>query len=321
MDFSVVIPLYNKTSHIHRTINSVLSQTHPNFEIIVVDDGSTDNGVEIVSSIQDERIRIIHQQNAGVSMARNRGIQEAKYDVIAFLDADDEWLPNFLEEIGELYREYPECGIYATFYKIILSNGTVECQALKGAHRRSRRGIIKDIFTTYHNYFPFTSSSVMVPKDVLEKVGGFPSGIKFGEDRITWIKIALSSPIAFSSSIQSIYHMDASNRACDTISLTKETALQKFLRLKLDDVTLSDKVKHGLKDYYVAELVNSAKFAIVNGYPDYARPFIRKAYGYRIYPLQLFFWTFCSLIPKHLFQKLFEARNFLRRENDHEASV
>ena len=88
---SVVIPLYNKEKYIKRAIESVLNQTFQKFEIIVVNDGSTDKSAEIVQNIKDPRIRLINQKNAGVSAARNRGIQEAKYEYIAFLDADDFW--------------------------------------------------------------------------------------------------------------------------------------------------------------------------------------------------------------------------------------
>jgi len=89
--FSVVIPLYNKERSVKNTIESVLNQTFQDFEVIVVNDGSTDNSLEVVKSFNDERIRIINQKNSGVSSARNRGIKEAKYEWIAFLDADDLW--------------------------------------------------------------------------------------------------------------------------------------------------------------------------------------------------------------------------------------
>ena len=92
--FSVVIPLYNKELSIINTIQSVLDQTFQNFEIVVVNDGSTDRSVEMVEQFNDPRIRIINKSNGGVSSARNRGIQEAKYELVAFLDADDFWEQN-----------------------------------------------------------------------------------------------------------------------------------------------------------------------------------------------------------------------------------
>ena len=102
---SVVIPLYNKEKQVAHTLQSVLRQTFQDFEIVIVDDGSTDHSVEEVEKVRDTRIRLVHQQNAGVSAARNRGISEAKYDLIAFLDADDEWKPEYLETQYGLYQK------------------------------------------------------------------------------------------------------------------------------------------------------------------------------------------------------------------------
>ena len=99
--FTVIIPLYNKEPYIKRALETVLNQTYDNFEMIIIDDGSTDEGVRIVSSIQDTRIKVFSQINSGVSAARNRGALLAKNQYLAFLDADDTWEPNFLQEISE----------------------------------------------------------------------------------------------------------------------------------------------------------------------------------------------------------------------------
>ena len=95
--FSVVIPLYNKEETISETIHSVLSQTFDNFEVIVVNDGSRDNGPSVVGKIQDRRIIMVHQENAGVSAARNKGTEIALGEYIAFLDGDDKWKKNHLD--------------------------------------------------------------------------------------------------------------------------------------------------------------------------------------------------------------------------------
>lgn len=100
---SVIIPLYNKAHTIVNTLNTVLNQTYQNFEIIIVNDGSTDNGIEVIKqNFNDSRIRIINQSNAGVSAARNRGIQESHGTWISFLDADDEWMPDYLETVAQI---------------------------------------------------------------------------------------------------------------------------------------------------------------------------------------------------------------------------
>jgi glycosyltransferase involved in cell wall biosynthesis len=100
--FSVVIPLYNKEKIITRTIESVIHQTKQNFEIIVIDDGSTDGSARRVRELQCDRIHLIQQPNGGIGPARNRGVQESRYEYIVFLDADDAFLPDHLEEIQKI---------------------------------------------------------------------------------------------------------------------------------------------------------------------------------------------------------------------------
>src|SRR5690606_6751565 len=115
--FSVVIPLYNKELSVRNTINSVLDQTFKEFEIVIVNDGSTDNSVKEVEKFDDKRIRLIHQENKGVSAARNRGIEEAKYEWIAFLDADDLWRENHLEEVVRMINIFPDFKVYVTSFE------------------------------------------------------------------------------------------------------------------------------------------------------------------------------------------------------------
>ncbi|NLZ30356.1 MAG: glycosyltransferase family 2 protein, partial [Methanomicrobiales archaeon] len=115
-EVSVVIPLYNKAPYIARALSSIIAQTRQDFEVIVIDDGSTDGGEEIVRGFDDPRIRVIRQENRGVSAARNRGIEAARADFIAFLDADDEWMPTHLGALLRLRGRYPRAGAYGTAY-------------------------------------------------------------------------------------------------------------------------------------------------------------------------------------------------------------
>src|ERR1022692_3824950 len=117
--FSVVIPLYNKAAYISTAIESVLNQDYLEFELIIVNDGSTDRSLEIIRLINDslkEQFRIINQSNSGVSTARNNGVKAANYNFIAFLDADDWWDKDFLKEMNVLIVNYNEAGIYASNY-------------------------------------------------------------------------------------------------------------------------------------------------------------------------------------------------------------
>ena len=99
MKYSVVIPLYNKEHYIAGTLRSVLTQTFPDYEVIVVDDGSTDHSLQACKTVQSDKIRIVQQANQGVSAARNKGIELAAGEYICFLDADDTWHPDYLQNI------------------------------------------------------------------------------------------------------------------------------------------------------------------------------------------------------------------------------
>lgn len=214
---SIVIPLYNKEKYISRTILSALNQTYEDFEIIIVDDGSTDKSVVEVEKFNNKRIRIISQKNTGVSAARNRGIEEARYDLIAFLDADDEWLPNHLEEIVDLKTNFLECQVFATNYKIVDSYGDkrfpVNTEVLK---LHGENGIIANYFDAAINTAPpLWTSAIVVTKDVINAIGGFPMSVRLGEDLLTWAKLADKYNIAYSKTVTAVYHFKAYTEMLD----------------------------------------------------------------------------------------------------------
>lgn len=196
---SVVIPLYNKEKQIAYTLQSVFEQTFQDFEIVVVDDGSTDNSVEEVEKFDDSRIRLIHQTNAGVSAARNRGIEEARGELIAFLDADDEWMPEYLATQYGLYQKYPECSVYACNYEFRDSEGKVTPTIIRKLPFEGEDGVLSNYFEVAScSHPPICSISIMVKKTAIQAIGGFPLGIKSGEDLLTWARLAVSGVIAYS---------------------------------------------------------------------------------------------------------------------------
>lgn len=213
MYFSIIIPLYNKEKHIQRAIKSVLAQTYQGFELIIVDDGSTDGSFEAASAIQDPRIHIVRQENRGVSAARNRGVAEAKYDWVAFLDADDEWLPGFLEILIDLHAQFIQCKLLATSFYKQRTTGFDASEPNKLAYPLNSKGIITDFYTDLRRIGPFCCSSFAVSKGYLQIIGGFPSGLPLGEDLLTWIKLFQITPFAFANIPSAIYHMEADNRS------------------------------------------------------------------------------------------------------------
>lgn len=205
---SVVIPLYNKDKQIVKTLYSVLKQTYPNFEVIVVNDGSTDNSLSEVSKISDSRIRLICQENKGVSAARNRGIQEAKSDYIAFLDADDEWQVDYLQTQMNLIKKYPSCSVWATSYIYRTPDGKENEPIIKNLRFKGMDGILDNYFEVASvSNPPLCSISVLIRKSALLEIGGFPVGIASGEDLLTWLKLALRTKIAYSRKTVAVYNI------------------------------------------------------------------------------------------------------------------
>ena len=204
---SVVIPLYNKEQSIASTLQTVLNQTYQDFEIVIVDDGSTDHSVEEVTKVLDPRIRLIHQKNAGVSAARNRGIEEAKGEYIAFLDADDEWKPEYLNTQYELTQKYPECSVFACNYEFKDTQGKVTPTIIRKLPFKGEDGILSNYFeVASYSHPPICSISIMVKKNAIQSIGGFPVGIKSGEDLLTWARLAVKEKIAYNRKPYAIYN-------------------------------------------------------------------------------------------------------------------
>lgn len=209
---SVVVPLYNKERHVRRALDSILQQTMRDFEIVVVDDGSTDGGAAIVEGLADPRIRLFRQANAGVSVARNNGIDAARADLIAFCDADDAWRPDFLANILDLRRAYPSAGAFAQNYERIDPDGIPGM----GVAPDTPRQLLDPagFFRIAKFGTPVFSSSVAVLKASFAKAGGFPAGVKLGEDIDTWLRLCFVAPIAYDPRPGGRYFQDADQRAC-----------------------------------------------------------------------------------------------------------
>src|SRR5690554_4366466 len=124
--FSIIIPLYNKENSVFETLNSVFNQSFSEFEVILVNDGSSDNSLKVVQKFMDPRLKVYSKENGGVSDARNYGISKAENEYIAFLDADDFWESFYLEKMRELIHRYPDCGMYNSAYRMNINSKIVE---------------------------------------------------------------------------------------------------------------------------------------------------------------------------------------------------
>jgi glycosyltransferase involved in cell wall biosynthesis len=278
-DISVIIPLFNKGPYITRALNSILTQTFQDFEVIVVDDGSTDEGAEVVRRFHDLRIRLIQQDNRGVSEARNRGIENSRAELIAFLDADDEWLPKHLETLWKLRAKYPDAGAYTTAYLFGEEKGKTRFPHFSTIPPTPWEGVLPSYFrASALGDPPVSSSSVAIPKEIINEMGGFQVRAWYGEDEDLWARIALKYPIVFSWELGSIYHLEAANRACKKETpLPKTPFVIKAQKMILSN-TIPEKILTDLKDYIANEELNRASWYIVRGRIKEATEILRECH-------------------------------------------
>lgn len=215
MMFSVVVPLFNKVSSISDTIMSVIGQAFDDFELIVVDDGSTDGSADVVSSYEDVRIHLVRKDNGGVCSARNAGIVSAHNDYVAFLDADDLWDKDYLLEQKKMIEDFPEAAMWGINFAETRRGRPV--RHVNTGLPSGYRGIVADYFnmpeTTGRVSDLFCSSSVVIRKDVFANTGLFDERLKFSEDLDMWWRIIADYPVAFYDKEMVFYRFDAENRA------------------------------------------------------------------------------------------------------------
>lgn len=290
---SVVIPLYNKEEYIERAIKSVLSQTFQNFEIIVVNDGSTDNSVRAVENILDSRIHLVNQTNMGVSAARNRGVEESSFEYIAFLDADDKWDNNHLEFIVDLISKYPECGVFGTSYFFSRDNKDVFTPKIFGNYTFDGND---GILTNYYEIasgadFPIHQSSYAVRKYIFKKIGGFPVGVVSGEDIITLARLHAVCDFAYSKVPSSFFYLITEGK--NKRPVKRYNPLDKEFDLLLTTASHRKGVRRFVSSWHKRRMVSAITMA-----HDYILAFREFVKAVCIYPFQkkLYAALFVSII-------------------------
>lgn len=210
--FTVIIPLYNKEKYIENAIKSILNQTFRDFELLIINDCSTDKSVEIATEFLSENVKIIHhEKNSGLAATRNTGIKKATSNYVTFLDADDLWKPHFLEKIYNLVQNFPEARIFATNYEEIWG------KTIKIPHNGSES--LSENFTGYVNFFKinlkqgiYNHGSVCLHKEVYEKVGFYNENIQLSQDLDFNIRANFHYKLAYDNSIQMSYFMQTDNQ-------------------------------------------------------------------------------------------------------------
>lgn len=259
---SVIIPLYNKERYIVAAVTSVLRQSWQEFEIIVVDDGSVDGGAELVRAMDDARLRVVVQANGGVSSARNRGIAEARGDIVTFLDADDWYLPDYLATMVDIARRFPTGAFYACSYQRVPDGQALslpgqdlqQVQAVPDFYARWRRGAF------------FCTNSVAVRRsDLLALQPCFPLGESLGEDQDLWFRLAERLQLFFCPAVLVAYRIDVSDSLCATGRLTRVPNNYLRLEQRAADGLLPQRLRRSAARLVVDARVTVARALLLEG--------------------------------------------------------
>jgi len=248
---SVVIPLYNKEKSIVRTLDSVLAQTCTDYECVIVNDGSTDQSAQVVRDWIEEKglrteekgchFRLVNQENGGVSSARNKGIEEARGEYVAFLDGDDLWAPKYLEVIEALAKDYPEAVILGTRFATRMGE---EVKKNENGLADDFRGIIDNVWDVGS---PYWTSSTVLKKSEIEM---FDERMSHGEDMDVWYRMMLKGKAAFDNRVLAYYCLDTENRAMERL-----IPLEKHIPYYIEKYQETRESNVAFRKYYDQEMI------------------------------------------------------------------
>lgn len=222
--FSVVVPVHNKEPHVRRSIDSILNQTFKEFELIVVDDASSDGSLRVIEQYNDSRIRVFRRDTPGPGgyAARNLGIQEARYSWIAFLDADDAWEPAYLERMREAIEREKDIQVFVSGYSVVEGqlkkpNAYYRSAGGKGSHRFD--------FITFLRKKPACTDSIVIARDTLLASGAFPDGRSLrGGDQDTWLRVMARVRVGFwIDYLGALYYRDSENMVTKKVGFRLES--------------------------------------------------------------------------------------------------
>ena len=295
---SVVIPLFNKAAYVGDAIRSVLEQTHPAAEIVVVDDGSTDGSAAVVSALEEPAIRLIRQTNGGVSVARNRGIEAARGDYIAFLDADDCYQPDFLAGIARLIQQFPAAAVFCSAYTCFWGDGTRSARRMPAAAPGAAL-LVEDFYSAWcKNAFTCTNA-VVVRGSLFEDPGlRFAPGEKLGEDQDLWFRMAEQATVAYLNSPLVDYRMGVMGSATQANPVLEVLPCYRRLGERLASGAVPLPLRRGAKRLLASHLLNIARTHMALGNLNEARALMadRRARANPVY----FFRTLLAVVSTTL---------------------
>lgn len=266
--FSVIVPLYNKASTVVRTIESVLAQTHDNFELLVINDGSTDASVKQIAAINAPQLRIKHRDNHGLTATRCYGIDHTTHPYVAMLDADDYWLPNFLANLAAMIADFPEAGFYATGYYTRRDTVAYETTHYPGLPSLPFRGPVDDFFQLMSGGpVAILPSCTCVKRDTYTRFGLPDTTQSNGEDQDLWARFAQHTQLAFLSEPHMVYDEGGDHRMTGNRGLTGELPWSQNLQASLDARDVPEPLQASARRYIRYHLMNVVRDQLSQGKP------------------------------------------------------
>ena len=305
--FSIIIPLYNKEEYIERAIQSILIQSYQYFEIIIVNDGSIDGGEKEVLKINDDRITLVNQENKGVSVARNKGVETAKYELVTFLDADDIWLNNFLEELNLLVNKYPLVSVYGLNNYFEMLNGKVIYDDFNWLFNGDIDGIINNYFDLFVKIgrSPFSNSNFCIQKQLFMNEGGYKVGVKLTEYSDFWCRLALKYKIAFLIKPLATYFI-GTNGSTHLLFESDDFQVTKTLKSAMILNKVKPKFQKSVIKLIVFQEMSLIKRSILTGNRKFALKKLLKISLFLNYPINFLVILISALIPTRF---LLEIKN------------
>ena len=263
---TIIIPLYNKADFITAAIQSVLNQGHQDFEIVVIDDGSTDDGASQVRAIHDHRIKLIQQTNSGVSCARNLGIELAKGDLLCFLDADDWYLPTYLETIVSMALRYPEIAFFATYYKQVSASALNQTSMFWDPGDTRTVELIDDLFYRWRFGSLFVTNSVAIRRVHLSQFKPyFPPGEQWAEDQDLWFRLAEKSRLAYCPAPLVGYRVEIDGSLCAIYDQGTLEPVYIRLEQRALDRQPPDNIRNSALRLVAEAKITHVRFELMNG--------------------------------------------------------
>lgn len=307
MQFSVVIPLYNKANYVQRAIKSVLAQSIQDFELLVVNDGSTDASVERAKSLEGAKVKVFNKANGGSASARNFGIAKSSGTIICFLDADDYWEPHFLSQIKTLAHTFPKAGLLANAY---------------GFEKNNKRYLPKyyglpnetNVFTV-PNYFESvlygaqiaTASSCAIPKHILNQFGGFNEQMRYTEDQELWNRIAMQYPVVMCRKLAAIYKQDATGMKTNRVP-KQQIEYAQYLEQDLKAGKVPKVYETVVRKIIAANLIGVAALNILAGDKKTAKNFLQDQRTKHL-PERRKKWQRMYFLPSFLAKALYKLKS------------